>query len=862
MDQALIDLRRKMQQQIEDRDLSMLFQIELDDDEIELIRANGRAMYKDAISGWSRCDLQFAYYLVDIGKRYYDDRRYWEQFWNSIGYEHYANKQAAVGNYFMETLEYHGLLRLELGGKKYVGNILAHGFIPDKYSSAFFNFLYSFYNVALRGTVPDDLDDAMYVIAQVFSDPGFAQTYPELRGTNLIKSTCKVLRDETLFGDIVKKMIRRIGNSYESLEDVRLGAYEGQFRHWAENHDRRKARDRIGAAPYIECDKEKMRFNLIVPPRSIEIQNPVLSLRSSDGRTMCERRLHTTERFGLSIMDEEQSLQLHDPLDEFTVWIGHTRIFSNTNDGYVLFNKNGRSHRKVSPGFNLVATRGNMVEGVETVEYGSVGEDAKLYGFMMGATNSIQLGGRRFTIEKTIDESIRIATPVVNAQCRDQDGNSYMLFDKLPTLHIFVNHENRDSSLSVACGMNRIQIQRLESLRGEGFGDGKEIELDTAALGLSAEAGVYTIMLDRVVKARFLMIPGFECSFEEQVYTSQKKSTFTVTGFSEIYHFDTMDGQVYAGPMAIDGREFTFCFQVPSDRYRIDEQPWKMFGAEMYYRDACGSKLSIYSPTPLFPRIKVDGFSKSFELGVEGSCLIFDFSKIAQLSEIMKASRTKMPVLELRCGKRSLFKIRYTADYTVSEGIIVRKNAPINTWATVENMESGEETTFKGEQYAITSRGNDLKVWEYYDDGFGVDKREALFLKRRLDVSNHLEAAVISGEYIGKIHFVPGRISFDIAYFKSLISLQGEYDPDTDMEAFNRTDPSVYDVWDYSRAYNAVRRALSKDTNANRLRTRITRFSSSDPELAIQLCDAYLKKLPSKEIEEIKNELEAQRSEY
>ena len=77
MQQTLIGLQKKMEQQIEDRELSLISQIELDDDEIELIRANGREMYGDVEVGWRRCDLQFAYYLVDIGMRFYDDRKYW-----------------------------------------------------------------------------------------------------------------------------------------------------------------------------------------------------------------------------------------------------------------------------------------------------------------------------------------------------------------------------------------------------------------------------------------------------------------------------------------------------------------------------------------------------------------------------------------------------------------------------------------------------------------------------------------------------------------------------------------------------------------------------------------------------------------
>lgn len=844
-----------MESQISERELTLISQIELDDDEIALIRASGDEMYDDVKKGWKRCDLQFAYYLVDIGMRYYDDRKYWEEFWNSIGCKQNVNKQGMIGDFFIATLRRYNLPVFNLSGMHYVGNILAHGFIPNKYSSAFFDFLYSFYNVALRGTVPDDLSDAMYIIAQVFSDPEFSRTYPELRGTNLIKSTCNVLCDETLFGTVVKKMIRRIGNSYDSLDDVRLGVYEEQFRHWAENHDRRRSRDRIGGSPYLECDKERVVFNLIIPPRAADNQHPVLTLKSSDGSVICTRRLNASERFGIHIIDDEQPVEIPDPFDEFTVWMDGNCIFSNTNDGYILFNKNGRSHRKVSLGFNLVVARKSLTEDLQGIEFGDVGEDGKLYGFMMGPTDSVQIGGHRFTVEKTIDESIRISTPVVDAQCRDQDGNSYLMFDRLPSLRIFVNRENRDASLDVTCGMNRVHIERLASLCDDGFGGDADVGMDLASSGLREEAGVYSIMLNGSVKARFLMIPGFRCTFEEHLYTTAKESTFEVTGFDETYHFDTMDGQVHTAPMVIDGREFVFGFQVPSNRYRIDEQPWRMFGNEMYFREAQGSKLFIYSPISLFPRIKVDGFQKSFELGVEGNYLVFDFCRIAMLSRMIEASTKKWSVLKFCCGDEKIFSIRYTADYTYGKGAIIRKDAPPNTWAVVENVASGEKTPFEGDQ-CIVNDTDDLRVWEYYDAGFGSDRREAMFLKRSIDVEPSLVAAIISGEYVGRVDFAPGGMSFDAKYFRNLIRIDGMYDPESDLRMFKRNDPSDDKVAKYLMAYDAVRRVLINDVNIDRLRKRIVRFSTSDPELAIQLCDAYLKRSPNSDIRERRAELE------
>ena len=105
------------------------------------------------------------------------------------------------------------------------------------------------------------------------------------------------------------------------------------------------------------------------------------------------------------------------------------------------------------------------------------------------------------------------------------------------------------------------------------------------------------------------------------------------------------------------------------------------------------------------------------------------------------------------------------------------------------------------------------------------------------------------------------REQYDSRFFRNLMSLEGTYDPDTDLQKFYKGNPSPREASNYAKAYNAVLRVLPHDPNINRLKARIKRFALKEPRLAIQLCDSYLNKTYNEDVANLKAELESESSE-
>ena len=838
-----------MEDQIRENEYSLIAQINLSEDDIELIRNNGSRMYYDAMDGNSRFDIQFAYYLMDVGMRFYDEGRYWLEFWNSIGLQQNTSRQQAIGDYFLKTLERYRLPCFDTGSRPFVSNILAHGFIPNRYSGSFFDFLYRFHTVVLRGTIPDDLYDVMLVISGVFADEDYAKKYPELNNVKLIASTRVVLGDETAFVDIVSKMLRRMGNSYDSIDEVRLGVYESQYREWVENLSRSKNRDRIGGTPYLVCDIERTKFHLHIPQRIVTGENRSLFILGSKGETLWSDHISTRVQFDMEISDEKNIEMNWDPLDEFSVSFGNEKIFTNRNDGFLLFNKSGKSHKKVSRGFNIVAMKDVSDLDDRFIEFGTTGSGCHVFGFMMGMEDSITIKGQYFSVEKTVNDIIRLVTPSVDVDCMDQDGNRYMLFDRLPILRVIFNRKNQDSSLDVICGINRFHADSLASLMSGAVpnqGDAV-VNLDLNDMGLKDVRGMYTIRIGGTSVFKFILIPGFKYEFEEDLYEEDKISTMTFTGCDGVISFDTRSGIAVSNPISIDGYEVRFSFQVPSYRFRFDNGDWKLFGTEIYYREARATKLSIYCPTPVFPQITTDFNGKSdgkpLMLEVEGRNLVCDFRRIDQIGQMVENSDQNIFKISFKCGGTNLFTIRYTATYTLEKNELSRSNAPEKTSAVLVDEDSGTSVKFR-HSVKIPPVGN-LKVIEYYNDGFTEESRKAYSLKRDwIEVRSPGENEILSGNSFNKLKFNltdSPNINYEGGCFRSLVSLDGKFDPSQDFEYFMKNDWNDDCFVCYPVAYNTASRIFLTDQNINRIKIRIRRFKESDPGLAHGLCLRYLK---------------------
>jgi hypothetical protein len=91
---SLLKIQKGFRRQIKEGGIKLLFELEITPDELKFIRNCGDRLKVQANSDIHTYDLCAAYYLMDAGRRYYDDGNYW----SNIGVP--PNEQKNMGPFF------------------------------------------------------------------------------------------------------------------------------------------------------------------------------------------------------------------------------------------------------------------------------------------------------------------------------------------------------------------------------------------------------------------------------------------------------------------------------------------------------------------------------------------------------------------------------------------------------------------------------------------------------------------------------------------------------------------------------------------------------------------------------------------
>ena len=835
----------------------LLSEIDLSDTELDVLRSNSHVLITDAICGRRRYDLTIAYLMMDVGMRNYSDGDYWTNFWDEVAIDYKQNDQTILGNFFLDVLRNYNLAIMENSGRKFVNNILMHALIPENqaYRDAFFNFVLRFYRIVLNGKVPEDLDDKLQIMADVFRQ-GKLEDYPEMNSISLIVPTKQALSDARFFGNTVKKIIHRFAEAYDSLDEVNLGRYEKSFREWSNSQQHRKERRHgIGEKPYVHFDISQGKLYLAIPSMELRdsSQNTV-EVRSSIGEIIHTDRLLSSFQFGKIVSDDRAIEIKWNPLDAYSILIGGRIVFENNNPGFLILNKNGNQRFKVALGFNMLVLPKGMAINLESVVL--VDREYDIRAFMINKGEALEIGGQSFSVEDEVTPDIHIITSCIDMGCTDQDGNRFNAYSVHPEIRISGILKKR-FKLSVSHGLNSVKFDSMEALmsdtacRAENGGT----VLDLSKSYLRSEPGIYHIRFNGREVYRYVLMPDFKFEFEKPLYEEDETSFVRYSGNDIGVTFNTRDGIVSLDPISLDGRELTLVLQVPSRRFSFDKKIWYMFGKELYYRETQHSRLFIYCPTLVYPKIEVKTGSKPIDLEIEGRLLVCDFTKISMISTMIEHSKQAISHLRFRCGRFDLFTIRYSADYSISWNKVIRTNAPDNTWAVIRENSTGREYRVE-DSIEIPDDMGDYTILEFYGDDFGSECLTVKIQEHSFHIPAETAKLIRAGDDFISITYHHLSVKFTNIDFRNLVENDKPYDPSAQrsvQEKYARMGASEERY--YLTVKNEIKNVILQDMNFIRLKKRAKRFTEGDPLFSYQLCCACLELSPDSEMEELKDSL-------
>jgi len=835
-----------LRRQIESGSIHLLSELNLEQEEVEIIRSNADRLIQHALSGRQTFDIQTAYFMMDVGMRFYNEGTYWTDFWDQTGKPN-PNHQSKLGEFFVKTIDRYNLATAETRGRKYVNPIMMHAFVPEKYCDYFFDYVKKYFTIVLKNTFPEDFDQELSVFEEVFRDSDPTGSYPEFKYVNLLVPTKLALTDRKYYAPILSKIIRRISNDYDSEDDVKLGVYEEPFRKWKLKEEGRKNKHSdVSSPPTISYDLSKNELYLLIPPQILDPSDGMkCTVRSSEGSILKEFNIAAYSQFHKMISDQKGFKLNWNPLDEFVISIGERVLYTNKNDGVIFFNKNGQKKSKVSLGFNMAILPKEGEIDVMTSELGE-GNGYVIKGFLMTRGGKICVSGRTYIIEEEIQEHLNVISDSLDLDCTDQDGNTYKVFSHHPTISIS-HSQNKMSKLKLSIGRraDRLSYDTMEDIASDEdiqFDRDSNYVLDISKKNLTCENGIYTVRHRGRDVFRYVLLNGFTYHFERDLYEKDEESKLYYTDNQEGQPFNTTQGVVSLPAMNMDGRELTIVIQVPSRRFSFDTKKWMLFDSkELYFRDIEQKRLYIYCPTLVFPQIlAIYPKATPQPLEIQGPHLTCEFKKVTLVGNQLNAARMYMPLMRFKCGRFNLFTIRYTADYEFFPWKIIRKNAPINTNAVCV-CENGQRISFLNDTAHIPPDVSGIiDVYEYYDDGFGEQKRFA----RSIHAEMKLEAkpeAIINGVTPDSITVIIGEIKmkYDWEQINYLVSLNDKltaYDYQYALDYLPRIGDYNHSVELYGLVCDKIKDIILSDDSPERLKKRIGRFKTVDAEFTKRLC--------------------------
>ena len=835
---TLPKIQDKFKKQIDEGKINFLFELEITSDEIQFIREYGKVLLNQAEKNCHTYDICVAYYLMDVGRRFYDDGNYWSKV-------HVAtSKQNVIGNFFLETIGRYGLVNKQFQ-RKFVDAILMHSFIPERYCDRFFDFVNRYYTIVLGQQMSDDLNDKLKKFADVFCSDNFAQLYPEFKSFNPIVSTRSVLTNAEYFGPLVTKIIKRLANDYDSIEDVNLGVYDAPFKNWLNAPESNKLRKlALNESPYIQFDVVKSEFNLVIPSRKVESNDKSVMVMRSNMQLIDSSSLCITNQFDVYVSDPVVFKLTCDPLDNFTAIIGASTVYSNSNPGFILLNKHGKRQTKPSFGTNMLILPKDEEINLHYEVITTKG-NIKVITFIIVEGQKLEVMGKSFVVEKEVSDCINVVTPSLGIDCRDQDDNKYDIYETLPRLKIsYVKDSN--FQLTVIHKSDRVYFSDYNSLikNRACFRNGTDIIFDLNLSSLKNEDGIYTIRLRNKEVYKFAVLNNMNYTFIQQEYAVNGKSSLKCSYFEDDITFDTTQGVVTLPPLPMDGRKLRITVEIPSRRYSFDKKYWILFNSEeIYYRNLSGDKIYIYCHDLVMPVIKPDlQGANVLNLDIEGKYLVADISRIKQIGDILEYSDIYLPKLLFYCDNFKLFTIRYYGEYRrEGQHMIFRINAPNETYGKII-IPNTDPIIFQ-ESISIPAKyGCKISVEECYDNGFsGELSIKVICINREFDIKYKSE--IIQGTQINEFKYVCDEITHHYLSnpFYYLYGLE-ESLPDQDEIDAQRKLFRDLDEIAYSYIIDKIKEILLEDKNPDRVSIRIKRLWNIDNQYANELASNFIKK--------------------
>lgn len=624
----------------------LISQISVSDEEYEELLAYVRDRIRSSyIQTIVPIDEVLSVAMVQIAIRVYSDGNYWDYFDEEVSVEITQSKKYYFAQIFAKTIQKYKLFELEYENHtkySYVENIKAHAFVPNKYLSNYFDFLFSFYDRnlfrQLTDDILDDIDDLIGFVAQSLSKSGDvvsieksgnkpAKSYKLLKATRALiaQSTTTVVSD-TFFDHLVLMD----NYYYDGKLPQEADRFSEAFQEWVEKKNseinasdsisrKRKAKESFFHKPHFLIDRNNSQLYLMIPSQKFRTEGFVNEAKVEIfvGGELITKHLEAYKAYGV-LVSEEIKLPITDLFAEYKVVISAnaTQEYVIPSKEYRVFDEDFDESSKLKKGTNyLLVQKGSSVNGNIAERF--VNTACELwdeYCYDDVSENSvIYINGKPLSLigefsDKPLFECVSKEYSLYKNGCQIQTAFKHPIVSfklnkgMLPRTRLFVNEDVY--SIENDCNITVFDFPNEKDIIGV------SIDLNTL---LPCVDEVYQISLDEPGKnphllTRYILITELRCRTSKPRYTFCSTAEIKLSGdyitnplncylneYGE-YVVDLLDGNE-SGEFELEFQNETYQLLVPLKVFKFGfEKQWQLIRPEFLWYSDLKNELYVSIP--------------------------------------------------------------------------------------------------------------------------------------------------------------------------------------------------------------------------------------------------------------------------
>ena len=524
------DYKKELLSEIAGKDIQLLGQIRVSDEEYEKLVERGRDFVENATDlNNPKPDILMSLLMVQIAIFHYQEGNYWKYFEKELGIPVSAQKQNYLGKVFVKTIEFYKLLRLEKQSsqEQYVENIKAHAFVTNSYMAGFFEFASAFHENNLLRDLPSSPEDMLEIIEglsdfmkdtmssssdSVKSGTTAAKSYKLLKSTRRVFAQCDPITVSNVFYPILKTIDNDLFD--QKLPSGNLNRFDSSYIDWKKEQEKKKDaqssrgerlnRGGYSKKPYLKIDPHTEQTLLIIPAQTFrkgDVEDDAGVSIIINGYSEF-KRIELRDSFGI-LISEPIKIPVPNAFDEIEIKFINAggKYYRLKNRDYRILNDKWQTVDKLSTGTNnIIIRKGTDVywnENCEIIECTTEYVNWDFYSVKINKDSACKIGKQTLSIVGEYSKKPIFDNEIESFDVLDEDKNK-IIATKLHPVISFEADEGLVPGTIISINSNHFPVRDIPEEKRPSFIDsGKAaVTIDINDLISHKEEGYYSIEID------------------------------------------------------------------------------------------------------------------------------------------------------------------------------------------------------------------------------------------------------------------------------------------------------------------------------------------------------------------------------